>query len=236
MKVLVVDDEAPARMELRRLLSVFPEVAVVGEAADVQTALALTADLRPDVVFLDIHLAGESGFDYAGRVPEPGPRIVFATAYDRYALRAFECNALDYLLKPVDPTRLTEALRRVRTRETVIRRTAGEDDAVFVKAGAVASLVPWRDIQSITANGNYTRLRIAGGGDVIVLRPLKEWLTLAPPGMFLQVHRSVLVRRAAIRELRQTGEKKHELLLHGGLSVPVGRGCAADVRAALSRV
>lgn len=232
MKALIVDDEQPARIELRRLLSLHPDVEVAGEAADVGSALSLTAALRPDVVFLDVHLAGESGFDYAGRVPAPVPRIVFVTAYDRYALRGFECNALDYLLKPVHPARLAETLRRVRASETV-RQPAGEDDAVFIKAASVARFVPWRDVRHVTASGNYTRVRLADGSDLIVLRPLKEWLALAPAALFIQVHRSALVQRAAIREIRPAGEKKRELLLHDGTVLPLGREYAAALRETL---
>lgn len=234
MKVLLVDDEQPARIELRRLLAVHPDVEVVGEAAAVASALALTAAHRPDVVFLDIKLAGESGFDYAAGVPDPGPRIVFVTAHDRYALRGFECNALDYLLKPVHPVRLAETLRRARQNETRQRPPATESDTIFVRAGSVARFLPWRDILAVTANGNYTRLRLSDGGNLVVLRPLKEWLALAPEGFFVQAHRSVLVQRAAIRELRQSGEKKSEILLDDGARLPVGRDYAATVRQAFS--
>lgn len=235
MRVLIVDDEEPARIELRRLLSTHAGVEVAGEAADVSTALALTAAMQPDVVFLDIRLAGESGFDYVGRLSSAGPRIVFVTAYDRYALRGFECNALDYLLKPVPPERLAETLRRVRAGEPPPHRDAGSDDAVFIRAGAVARLVPWRDIQSIAAGGNYTRLRLAGGNELIVLRTLKDWLALAPSGMFIQVHRSALVQCAAIHELHQAGGKKYELHLRDGTILPIGRDYAAAVREAFSR-
>ncbi len=236
MKVLLIDDEEPARIELRRLLSVHVEVTVVGDAADVDAALALTLEHRPDLVFLDIKLAGENGFDYVGRLPEPGPRIVFVTAHDRYALRGFECNALDYLLKPVHPDRLAETLRRARLQEVGQRLSATEEDAIFVRAGSVARLVPWREILTITASGNYTQLRLGGGHPLVVLRPLKEWLTLAPSGFFVQVHRSTLVQQAAIREWRPCGEKKSELFLRDGSAVPVGRDYATAVRRALSLV
>lgn len=233
MKILIVDDETPARVEMRRLLSVHPECDIAGESADVAGALALTGELRPDLVFLDIRLAGESGFDYVARLGDGAPRILFVTAYDRYAIRAFECNALDYLLKPVRPERLAEALRRARLAGPPERRDADEADAVFIKAGAFAGLVPWRDVMAIVAEGNYTRVRLADGRELIVLKTLREWLALAPEGLFLQVHRSVLVRRSGIRELRQAGEKRHELVLGAGAPVPVGRVYATAVREAL---
>lgn len=229
MKVLVVDDEALARIELQRLLTEHPDVEVVGEAADVDAALALTVRFSPDVVFLDIQLAGESGFDYVGRLPEYGPHIVFVTAYDRYAVRGFECNALDYLLKPVHPERLAEAIRRARLRE-VERRPPNEDDMVFIKAGAIARFVPWKEVQCVTSDGNYSRVHLVDGTELIVLRALKSWLALAPEGMFLQVHRTTLVRVGAIFEMRQAGQKKHEIILHGGAVVRVGREFVTTLR------
>lgn len=229
MKALIVDDEAPARFELRRLLNVHSDVEVVGDVAGVDEALAGTAQHHPDVVFLDIQLAGESGFDYVGRLSESDPYIVFVTAYDRYAVRGFECNALDYLLKPVHPDRLTEALRRVRSRD-VKRRRAEEDDMVFIKAGAVARFVSWRDMQYLTSAGNYSHVHLSDGTELIVLRPLKNWLALAPEGLFLQIHRSTLVRIGAICELRQAGQKKHEITLSGGAVLRVGREFMAPLR------
>jgi len=235
MKVLLIDDEEPARMELRRLLSVYGDVAVVGEAATVRDALALTESLRPDVAFLDIQLVGESGFDYVAHVSEGAPHIVFITAYDRHAVRAFECNALDYLLKPVRSERLAETLHRIDSRKArVSPRFADEEDAVFIKADAVARFVSWRTIQHVTSNGNYTIVHLADGTRLIVRRPLKQWLALAPKGAFLQVHRASMVRRNAIRELLFSEGKKRNLLLCDGSLVPVGREYASAVYASLT--
>ncbi|HWL54397.1 MAG TPA: LytTR family DNA-binding domain-containing protein [Chthoniobacteraceae bacterium] len=224
MKTLIVDDEAPARLELRRLLSVHPGVDLVGEAASVGAALEQTALHRPELVFLDVHLRGESGFDYVARLPEGGatPRVIFLTAHDRYALRAFECNALDYLLKPVHPDRLASSLKRLAS-PALPSAPVTEDDVVFVKAGSAARFIPWRDIHAITADGNYTHLHLCGGDRLIVLRPLKQWLPLAPADRFLRVHRSTIVQRRAVAELRTTGEKKRVLILTCGREMPVGR-------------
>jgi len=113
IRCLIVDDEKLAREELARLLGVHPQVEIVGEARRIDEALELTVRLQPDVVFLDIRLRGEDGFDYIHRASGSLPHIVFVTAYDEYAVRAFECHALDYLLKPVRPDRLATALQRV---------------------------------------------------------------------------------------------------------------------------
>jgi two-component system, LytTR family, response regulator len=233
MRALIVDDETLARVEMRQLLGEHVEVEVVGEAARVGDALELTGHLRPDVVFLDIQLVGETGFDYVGLLPdEGGPHIVFVTAFDRYAIRGFECNALDYLLKPVNSKRLAETLRRVHKHEA-LRQPAGEDDAVFIKAGSVARFVPWRQIVRVTTNGNYTRVHLVDGSELVVLRTLKEWLTLIPEGMYLQTHRSTMVRRTAVREIIRVGEKRHEVQLDDGSRVPVGREFLTALREAL---
>lgn len=220
MKALIVDDEAPARLEMRKLLSLFPGVEVAGDAANVDAALELTALHQPDVCFLDVQLAGESGFDYVARVGVHGPRIVFVTAFDRYAIRGFECNAMDYLLKPVEPQRLGETLRRLPTPSVV---PAGGQDLVFLKGASTARFVPWSEVRMVESNGNYSTVHLEDGSSVLILRTLKQWMDLAPAGHFLQVHRSILIRPADVRELRLRKDGARELVLSGGGSVPVGR-------------
>lgn len=231
MRCLIIDDEKPARVEVRRLLSVHPEIDVVGEASNVEDALAIWRSSKPDVIFLDIQLRGETGFDFLGRVEEPVPRIVFVTAHDRYAIRAFECNALDYLLKPVHPDRLAETLRRLRSAPLAPPRALPED-AVLVKMNSTARFVPWCEIQSVESEGNYTRLFLADGSSPLILRPLKEWEELAPAGHFLQVHRSALVFGKAILEIRSTSEGRREVVMNDGRVIPVGRAFWPNLKAA----
>ncbi len=234
MRCLILDDEAPARLELRRLLSSDTEVEIVGEAADVETALELTAKHQPEVAFVDVKLRGETGFDYVGRLQEPLPHLVFVTAFDRYAVRGFECNALDYLLKPVQPERLAETLRRVRSRAPFFQR-ATSNDAVFVKTGSSARFVQWGEVQSIISEGNYTRLFLENAPSLLMLRPLKEWLDLAPAGEFLQVHRKALVRLNAIREIQNLGENRRQMILADGQLIPVGRAFWTGIKVLLER-
>lgn len=226
-RVLLIDDERLARHEMRQLLSEHAQVEVVGEAADVDAALGLARTLQPDLVFLDVQLAGESGFDFVARLPEPLPRIVFVTAYDRFAVRAFECNALDYLLKPVHPQRLAGTLRRVEPR---LVRADNEDDVVYLKSASEAKFTPWSQVRLIESDGNYTNLRLADGTCTTVLRTLKQWADLAPESHFLQVHRTTLVRRADIRELRSS---TREIVLVDGTIVPIGRTHWPQVKLAL---
>ena len=233
MRCLLIDDEAPALLELRQLLSVHPDVEIVGEATNVTDALALASRHRPDLVFLDIRLRGESGFDFIAALPDDHPhRIVFVTAYAQHAVRAFECNALDYLLKPVLAGRLAATLRRA---EPFRPLPARADDSVFVKDGGLARFVPWTEIVHIESEGNYTRLRLEDGGSPLILRPLKDWQELAPPGLFVQIHRALLVRPAFIQGVRQISENRRVLLLTNQRELPIGRSYWPAVRALLQR-
>lgn len=233
MKVLIVDDEDLARVEMRRLLSMHADVEVVGESAGVKRALELTATHSPDVVFLDIHLAGESGFDYVAAVSGTGIRIVFVTAYDRYALRAFGCNALDYLLKPVEPERLAETLRRLSVGQRALGKRAADNDMVFLQGPAVARFVPWREVSYITSDGNNTKIVLAGGV-VRMARPLKDWLELMPSGLFFQTHRTAIVRLDMIREVFALGERRQVRLADGAV-LPVSRTCWPSLKTTLER-
>lgn len=239
MKVIIVDDEAPSRAELRKLLSIHPAVEVAGEASGVAEALELSAAVRPDLVFLDVQLRGESGFDFVGRAPVPAPGIVFVTAHDRYAVRGFECEAIDYLLKPVHPARLAESLRRMERRvpspsvapAPPPRARAG--DLVFLKTDHGARFVPWKDIRVITTEGNYTRVTLTQGDAGLMLRPLKDWQDLAPEGRFIQLRRTSLVDPTWIREIQINGPSEREALLADGAKLPVGPSYWPAVKAAL---
>jgi len=233
MRCLIIDDEKPAQLEMRRLLSVYPEIEVIGAASNVGDALAICQASRPDLIFLDIQLRGETGFDFLSRLEEPVPRIVFVTAHDRFAIRAFECNALDYLLKPVHPDRLAQTLRRLHSVPRQPPR-ALPDDVVLVKMNSSARFLPWREILSVEAEGNYTRLFLVDGTTPLILRPLKEWEELAPLGHFLQVHRSALVFGKAIREIRPTLEGRREVVMNDGRVIPVGRAFWPNLKTAFA--
>ena len=171
LRAVIVDDERLARRELRALLAAHPEVEVVGEAEDADAADALLDRLRqdgeaPDVVFLDVQMPGRSGFDLLDGL-DAAPDVVFVTAYDEHALRAFRVSALDYLLKPVDPERLAEAVARVAARVPTrpvasASRLLGPDDRVFVKDGDRMHLVRLGDVRRFESVGNYTALHFDG--------------------------------------------------------------------------
>ncbi len=165
MKAIIVDDERLARNELRRLLSEHPEVEILDEAANVDDAVEKIRTQDPDVIFLDIQMPGKTGFDLLEEL-DRSPRVIFTTAYDEYAIKAFEFNALDYLLKPIDPARLTEALKKIKLEkkedEELELRFASKqlkaDDQVFVKDGEKCWFVKLEEVRLFESEGNYVRL------------------------------------------------------------------------------
>jgi len=152
MTALIVDDERLARLELRRLLASHPEVEIVGEARNAEEALDLLPKLAPDLVFLDIQMPGMTGFDLLERL-EDIPQVMFTTAYDAYAIQAFEVSALDYLLKPIAPARLAAALAKVRPAQQ-----HGRLEQVFVREGDRCWIVQLTDVFLLESEGNYTRV------------------------------------------------------------------------------
>ena len=155
MNALIIDDERMARQELRRLLSVHPNILIAGEANSGEQALELISRHTPDVIFLDVQMPGMSGFQLLELLDDV-PQVIFTTAYDEYALKAFEVNALDYLMKPIAPARLAAAVTKLRPRQDRVRL-----ERVFVKNGERCWLVRVSDILLLESEGNYTRLHFA---------------------------------------------------------------------------
>jgi two-component system LytT family response regulator len=229
LSALIVDDERLARTELRRMLAAHPEIDVVGEAGDVAEAEAALARLSPDVVFLDIRMPGASGFDLVEKVPS-GTRVVFVTAYSEFALRAFEANALDYLMKPVPPERLAAAVRKML--EGAPSGPAGGrplhlDDPLIVPAGTHYRVVRVRQIVCLRAARDASEAVTADGRTTLVGRSLKEWEEVLPPRHFLRVHRSTIVNVDHVERI----EPGFRVRLRGlGEPVEVSRRHAALLR------
>jgi two-component system, LytTR family, response regulator len=180
MKALIVDDERRARSELKRLLKAHAEIEVVGENASADDALAAIEKLWPDLLFLDIQMPGKNGFDLLAQIPDL-PRGIFTTAYDEYALRAFEFHPFDYLLKPIEPKRLAQSLAHLNEhspgslpRSTPLSpRVFGENDQVFVKENERCWLVWIGEISVFESDGNYTRL-FFGASRPLIYRSLNN--------------------------------------------------------------
>lgn len=192
---LIVDDEPPARRELAYLLRAHPEIEIAGEANSVEAAVEAIGRLRPSVVFLDIQMPGGSGFELFERTKVEA-HVIFVTAHDEFAIRAFEVNALDYLMKPVNPRRLRHAIERYHSRAQAGPAAVGRlelTDSIFLTMDQAPRLIKLAAIECILAEGDYTRLIAAGGSVGMVLKPLKEWERLLPERHFHRIQRSTII-------------------------------------------
>jgi two-component system LytT family response regulator len=199
LRTLVVDDERLARENLRDLLAVHGEIQVIGEAASADEAEMMLKEAHPDLVFLDIQMPGRTGFDLLERLVSPPP-IIFVTAFDGHAVRAFEVNALDYLLKPVEPERLARAIKRVGKKEDGPGpvSTLSDRDRVFLDTGRQAIFLPVTDIAAVRAEGNYTHVVSAGGQRYMVRVPLGTWEERLPRDGFILLDRSLMINASHI--------------------------------------
>lgn len=207
-KTIIVDDERLARREMRRLLAEFPEILVVGEAENLPEAAALIEREKPRLVFLDIQLSGENGFDLLDRV-EQNFKLIFVTAFDAYAIRAFEVNALDYLLKPVNPERLAKAIERFEEEKSEIKsdlllllRPLEFDDRIFLELGARSVFLKVCDISHITAAGDYSEIYTVDKKKFLLEKPLREWELRLPEKYFLRIHRQTIINLEQIEEIQ----------------------------------
>jgi two-component system LytT family response regulator len=206
MKALIIDDERLARNELRRLLENFPKINIVGEAANAEEALNLIDELQPELLFLDIQMPGKNGFELLEAIEGKVPEVIFTTAYDEYALKAFEFNALDYLLKPIDIQRLTEAIQRVEEEQMheVERKEGikllGESDQVFVKDGEKCWFVKLGKVRLFESMGNYVRLHFDDQKPMILksLNSLEERLD---PKIYFRANRKHIINLAWIDKI-----------------------------------
>ena len=232
IRAVLVDDEQPARERLKQLLAAHPDVDVVGEAEDGVQAAELVAEHEPDVVFLDIQMPGASGLDVAASLGARRPLVIFCTAFDQYAVDAFELSATDYLLKPVNRSRLAAALNRVREATgaatfgrslAAATRDAGLSPTRFLaRRGARYKVVPLADVVAFTFADGVTRVVTAT--ETLSMQPTLAALgRRLDPRRFCQVSRTVLVHLDAVREARPFADGTGEVLLSNGQSVGVTR-------------
>jgi two-component system LytT family response regulator len=232
IKALVVDDEQPARERLRQLLSAHPDVEIVGEADDGVEAAEKIAELSPDLVLLDIQMPGASGLDVAASLGKPRPAVIFCTAYDQYAVDAFELSALDYLLKPVNRARLASALDRVRAAAP----SPGRDRALeqltqsqglgptrfLAKRGNRFRVVPATEVVAFTFVDGVTHLLTST--EQLSMQPtLASLARRLDAAAFFQVSRTAIIRLDAVKEARPFSDGTGEILLANGQTMVVAR-------------
>jgi two-component system LytT family response regulator len=241
-KVLIVDDERLARVELRKLLAEFPEIEIIGEASNAQEAKQKIEELDPDLIFLDIQMPGKSGFDLLAEL-EPSPQVIFTTAYNEYALKAFEVNALDYLLKPVDPKRLTDAIHKLSVQDEKLRITRSENilnnnvlyehDQVFVKDGERCWFVKLSEIRLFESVGNYAKVHFSTNKPLILksLNALEERLDVK---VFFRANRKYIVNMRMIEKVEPYFNGGLMLEIKGGEKLEISRRQAVKFKELMS--
>ena len=233
MKALIIDDEPPARRELRRLLSEFNWIEIVGECGNIVEAAAKVESLTPALLFLDIQMPGGSGFDLLTRL-DPVPQVIFTTAHDEHAVRAFEVNALDYLLKPIDPVRLATALARVKNATPTVEPGADAPlQQLFLRDGSQCWFVPLREVQLLTSEGNYVRLSW-GTRRPLLGRPLSTLERRLDPAHFFRANRSQIINLDFIETVEAGVNGRLHVQLRDGPEVEISRRQARLFRAQLS--
>jgi two-component system, LytTR family, response regulator len=232
VKTLVIDDEALARRELRRLLADFGWLEIVGEVANIDEAVPRIERLSPDLLFLDIKMPGGSGFDLLARL-ERVPRVIFTTAYDQHAVQAFEVNALDYLLKPIEPVRLAAALLKVRDAGAPVTAPRDVLEQLFVQDGPRCWFVPLREVRLLSAENNYVRLWWDKLHPLIG-RPLSTIEQRLDPKRFFRANRSQIVNLEFIEKVNLGINGRLDVTLRGGPDVEISRRQARLFREQMS--
>ncbi len=247
MRTLIIDDERLARNELRRLLENFPKIDIVGEAANADEALPMIEELQPDLLFLDIQMPGKNGFELLQAIEGKAPDVVFTTAYDEYAIKAFEFNALDYLLKPIEMHRLSEAIHRVEeelqhhatdpARATATtdpgHRVLGENDQVFVKDGEKCWFVKLGKVRLFESMGNYVRLYF-DDQKPLVLKSLNALEDRLDGNAFFRANRKHIINLQWIEKIEPWFSGGLLVTLRGGDKIEISRRQAIRFKDLLS--
>jgi two-component system, LytTR family, response regulator len=232
MKAIIIDDERLARTELRKLLQDFPEIEIVDEASNAEEGIQKIENHNPDLIFLDIQMPGKTGFDMLSEL-DHAPQVIFTTAYDEYALKAFEVNALDYLLKPVEPRRLADAVEKLRrsttngSGEKAINHSEptsilGENDQVFVKDGERCWFVKLSEVRLFESVGNYAKV-FFGNNKPLILKSLNALEERLDDKVFFRANRKHIVNLRLIDKIEPYFNGGLLLELKGGEKIEVSR-------------
>lgn len=233
MRVMLIDDERLARAELRRLLAAHPEVEIIGEAVNAEDGVRQIAALKPDLVFLDVQMPGGSGFDMLAALDD-APEVIFTTAFDRYALQAFEVNALDYLQKPIQAARMAAALQRCGLRQRRALEYAGAvaptaAKKLFIKDGERCWFVALQDVRLFESEGNYTRVYF-DQHKPLMLRSLNQLEERLDPQRFFRTSRRHIVNLDYVEQVTPNDAGGLDLALREGPQVEVSRRRAAQFK------
>lgn len=214
-KSIIVDDEELAREDLKVLLKDFSEVEIIGEAETVEQTKKLIKELNPDLIFLDIQMPGKSGFDLLEEI-QIDSKIIFVTAYDEYAIRAFEVNARDYLLKPVNKERLEQAIERLKTDQEIedtVQTKLDLNDNIFLMVNNHYQFVKIGSIIKITSAGNYTEIYTSSKLKGLVLKSLKDWEVRLPYNYFIRIHRNAIINLEFVDHIEEWFNYSYKVFL-----------------------
>jgi len=192
---LIIDDERLARNALKNKLEAFKEIEIVGEAANVKNALALIEEHNPDLLFLDVQLYNETGFDILDKIKYEG-KIIFVTAHDEFAIRAFEINAVDYILKPISPERLKNAIDRLYSADKKKEYKTDQfnyNDRILIMCGERMRFIKLENVTHISASGDFSGISTSEGDEYISSKSMNEWEDRLPAKYFLRIHRSTII-------------------------------------------
>jgi two-component system LytT family response regulator len=249
IRTLIVDDEMPSRKKIRAYLDEHPEFQVVGECADGEEAIAVIRAHNPELIFLDVQIPGCDGFQVLGSLSEEFvPAVIFVTAFDRYAVRAFEARALDYLLKPFNKIRFAEAVNRFHDRRTrldgvsrkgelkavleEIQRETHTEERIVVKSGSRIVFLRRSSIEWIEAQGDYVKLHV--GKEAHMLRETMETvLKRVDPSRFARIHRSAIVNLDHVREIRPLWGGDCTVLMRDGAQLTLSRTYRSGLKIAI---
>ncbi len=240
-KALIIDDERLARNELKKLLLEFPEIEVIGEAANAKEGLEKIESLSPDIIFLDIQMPGKTGFDMLTEL-DRAPHVIFTTAYDEYALKAFEVNALDYLMKPIEPLRLSDAIQKLQladekemsaTMAGINRGVLTDKDQIFVKDGERCWFIKLSEVRLFESVGNYAKVFFSSYKPLILksLNALEERLD---EKIFFRANRKHIVNLRMIEKIEPYFNGGLLLELQGGEKIEVSRRQAVKFKEMMS--
>lgn len=244
LRTMIVDDERSSRRAIEIQLEDMEDVEVIGQAADGDEAVRLIRETSPDLVFLDVQMPGRDGFEVIEEIgPDDLPRIVFVTAYDTFAVRAFDVSAIDYLLKPVDDKQLRRAIERARQDVDSIddrmrtgnvlklmehldqegrARPAPYKTRLLAKEKGEYFFIPVDEVEWIEAEGNYVRVHL-GSGTHLIRTSMNDMVTALDPGRFLRVHRSAIVNLDCVKAIQPEGVSDYRVVLNSNRVVKVGR-------------
>jgi two-component system LytT family response regulator len=227
LTALIIDDERLARLNLRKKLSMYSEIEVTGEASGIETGIRAIRDLNPDLLFLDIKLSDGTGFDLLNKADFKG-NVIFQTAYDEYACRAFEINAIDYLLKPITKERLKHVITKIISSENEksvhsIQRFR-YDDRIMIEQKKKIHFIKVENVICIKAEREYTTLFEKGGNEYLVLKPIGDWQKELPDEHFARVHRNSIINFNYIERSERSGNTATMFLISIPEPISISRG------------